>query len=103
MMRVRTISCAAKLTWKPVAGGVHEGRSGEALVGIVRPSAGGAEFAAIGVDMKNIPRASGRAANVYAGKLAVERAWRSWLRRARLQPIKQATRGAGPTHSIQSQ
>lgn len=47
----------------------HEGRSGEALVGIVRPIAGGAEFSAIGVDMKNIQRASGRAANVYSGNL----------------------------------
>lgn len=102
-MRTQLIGCSAKLTWKPGEDGVHEGRSGEALVGIVRPIAGGAEFSAIGVDMKNIQRASGRAANVYAGKLAVERAWRSWLRRARLQPVEQALREVGLPHSIHSQ
>jgi len=101
-MRGRTISCSARLIWKPGSDGAHEGRSGEALVGIVRPIDGGAEFTAIGVDMTNIQRASGRAANVYSGKLAVERAWRSWLRRAKLQPIEQAMRQPQPTHSIQS-
>ena len=101
-MRARTTGCSAKLIWKPVADGVHEGRSGEAVVDIVRPIAGGAEFAAIGIDMKNIQRASGRAANVHAGKVAVERAWRSRLRRARLQPVEQAVSKPQPTHSIQS-
>ena len=78
------------LNWKTAADGSLEGYCGEALIGVVRHQPGEpVRFdAAVGVAMVGIPRAQGEAASVTAAKRAAEKAWATWLRRARLQPIE---------------
>ena len=101
-MRSRLPKLDIPLTWKCPAEGRHEAYSGEAMVGVVWAEVGSVRFDAAGVDMTNIRHTRGHARTVTGAKWAVQRAWASWLRRARLQPIIQATKEPGPTHSIRS-
>ena len=101
-MRARLPRPDVQLLWRAPRDGRHEAYSGEALVAIIREDGATIRYEPAGVDMATIRHAKGTAASVYAAKLKAQRAWASWLRRARLEPIVQATMEAGVPHSIRS-
>ena len=90
------------LQWKVNGAGQHEGYSGELLIGLVTGHASGVVpyDATVGVSMRWIQKSKGEAASINAGKCAVERAWKVWLRRSRLQAVgRKVAAHLAPAHS----